>query len=222
MGKYKVAFIIPAYNESLTIQKVIKSINKFGKAIVIDDASTDSTGTIAKKSGALVIKNKINMEYDFCIGKGISYAVKNKFDFAITFDADGQHLATDIPKIITTLKDGYDLVLGIRNKVSRVTEKLSIKILDFFFKIKDPYCGLKGYRLSKIKKKNLITYKSTGTEIAFYMINKGCRYKNLKVSTLSRKDNSRFGNKISANYKILKSTILTIQNFVLKRNYENN
>ena len=25
---------------------------------------TDSTGTIAKKSGALVIKNKINMEYD--------------------------------------------------------------------------------------------------------------------------------------------------------------
>ena len=49
MGKYKVAFIIPAYNESLTIQKVIKSINKFGKAIVIDDASTDSTGTIAKK-----------------------------------------------------------------------------------------------------------------------------------------------------------------------------
>ena len=35
-------------------------------------------------------------------------------DFA--FDADGQHLATDIPKIIIALKDGYDLVLGIRNK----------------------------------------------------------------------------------------------------------
>ena len=35
-----------------TIQKVIKSINKFGKAIVIDDASTDSTGTIAKNQGA--------------------------------------------------------------------------------------------------------------------------------------------------------------------------
>ena len=42
---------------------------------------------------------------------------ENNFYFAITFDADGQHLAKDLPKVINSLLNGNDLVLGIRNKI---------------------------------------------------------------------------------------------------------
>tara|TARA_B100000029_G_C17574804_1_gene957799 strand:- start:699 stop:1355 length:657 start_codon:yes stop_codon:yes gene_type:complete len=216
MEKHKIAIIIPAYNESATIEKVIKSIIKFGKVIVIDDASTDDTGKIAKKSGAIVIKNKRNMEYDFSLGKGISNAINKKFIFAITFDADGQHLAKDIPQVIQSLKQGYDLVLGIRDTIPRISEKLSIIILNLFYNIRDPYCGLKAYKLSQLKKRNFITYKSTGTEIAFYLMKKGCKYKQIEISTKSRRDKPRFGNKVFSNYKILKSTFLSLKFLFLK------
>ena len=173
MARRKLTIIIPAFNESPTIFKAVKDTKKFGKVIVVDDASTDDTLAMAKKAGATVIRNKRNLGYDHSLEKGLLYARKKNFYFAITFDADGQHLAKDLPKVINSLLKGNDLVLGIRNKIPRLAEKISIKIFNFFYKIKDPYCGLKAYRLSKLKKKKLVSYKSTGTEIALYLLKEG-------------------------------------------------
>ena len=64
LERSKIAIIIPAYNESNTIGKVVKDLNKIGRVFVIDDASQDKTSLIAKKNGALVIRNKLNMGYD--------------------------------------------------------------------------------------------------------------------------------------------------------------
>ena len=44
----KIAIIIPAFNEAETISKVIRSVSKLGKVIVIDDGSNDSTADVAK------------------------------------------------------------------------------------------------------------------------------------------------------------------------------
>ncbi len=210
MARRKLTIIIPAFNESLTILKAVKDTKKFGKVIVVDDASTDGTGPKAKKAGALVIRNKKNIGYDHSLERGLLYARKNNFYFAITFDADGQHLAKDLPKIINSLLKGNDLVLGIRNKIPRLAEKLSIKILNIFHNIKDPYCGLKAYRLSKLKKKKLVTYKSTGTEIALHLLKEGYNYNQVRITTKNRNDKPRFGNKLISNIKIFQSTIISL------------
>ena len=58
--------IIPAYNESKNIEKVIASINQHNPDVdilVVDDHSADNTGELAKKSGAYVIRHTINGGY---------------------------------------------------------------------------------------------------------------------------------------------------------------
>ena len=49
MDRYRVAILIPAFNEESTIAKVVEGANKFGKSIVIDDGSNDQTAYLAKK-----------------------------------------------------------------------------------------------------------------------------------------------------------------------------
>ena len=56
MGRFKLIIVIPAKNESSTIEKVVESIKKYGDILVISDASTDKTEKVLKK------KNKISKE----------------------------------------------------------------------------------------------------------------------------------------------------------------
>ena len=79
LERSKVAIIIPAYNESSTIGMVVEKLNKLGKVIVIDDASKDKTSLMAKKKGAFVIRNKINIGYDNSINVGYKEIKKKKF-----------------------------------------------------------------------------------------------------------------------------------------------
>lgn len=216
MERYKLAIIIPAFNESSTIGKIVKQVNKFGSVIVVDDASTDDTFIRAKKAGATVIKNKENMKYDLSLGIGIKKAIKMKKKFAVTFDADGQHNPRDIPEIVDHFSKDYDLILGIRKIIPRFSEKISVAILNMVWNIRDPYCGLKAYRLAKLKKGQLVSYNSTGTEIALNLITKGYKYKQISITTKKRKDDSRFGNIFSSNYKILKSTFISLNKYILK------
>ena len=59
MESYKIAILIPAYNEEKTIEKVIsKVLPLYGDVIVVDDGSNDNTFNIAKNSKAIVLKNK--------------------------------------------------------------------------------------------------------------------------------------------------------------------
>ena len=59
--KNRVLVIIPAFNEASTIKDVILNAQTYGDVIVIDDASTDLTYDISINSGALVLKNSINV-----------------------------------------------------------------------------------------------------------------------------------------------------------------
>ena len=55
--KSKIAVLIPCYNESQTIERVVKDYKKAlpeAKIYVYDNNSTDKTGEIAKKAGAIV------------------------------------------------------------------------------------------------------------------------------------------------------------------------
>ena len=47
-----VAIVIPAYNEAATIAGVVDSVSPHGMPIVVDDCSTDDTGTYALAAGA--------------------------------------------------------------------------------------------------------------------------------------------------------------------------
>ena len=135
MKNQKVAFIIPAYNESTAIAEVIIDLKKKATSnklnfeiVVVDDGSKDSTAEVAKKSGAVVIRHILNTGSGGATATGLSYAQQNGFDLAITLDADGQHSTADVIKGIEVANNSKtDLLIGSRLLDS--TGMSSVKVL---------------------------------------------------------------------------------------------
>lgn len=111
-----VIIVVPAYNESATIEKVVSDIHRDGfTCIVVDDGSDDETSLFAKKAGANVITLSFNAGVGGALRCGFRYAVENGFSAVIQCDADGQHHSNHFGDLITAAnKSGADLVLGSR------------------------------------------------------------------------------------------------------------
>ena len=114
----KIIFIIPAYNEEMNIKKVLDDIRKntpIADIIVVNDCSKDNTEKILKREKVDYINHPFNMGYAKAIQTGIKYAFYNNYDYAIQFDADGQHLASEANKLLKKLKnENCDIVIGSR------------------------------------------------------------------------------------------------------------
>jgi glycosyltransferase involved in cell wall biosynthesis len=206
MVRPSVGIVIPAFNEALTIASVINSVSKFGVPIVVDDASSDNTGGIAISCLAKVVTHKTNLGYDEALNSGFLCAKKLGLEFIITLDADGQHDPLLIEKIVNHLKDGADLVIGVRNHTQRFSEYFFGVVTNFLWSIKDPLSGLKGYRVSLYKEKGSFdTYGSIGTELCVFAAKNKKIIFQFPIVVKPRLDRPRFGNPMTANYKILRA-----------------
>jgi len=112
----KYCVVVPAYNEGTIIRDVIKSILKYTHSlIVVDDGSNDLTAQRALKYPITVLRHPINMGQGAALQTGFAYALTLPVDFIVTFDADGQHAADEIPNLVAICHKGrYDVVLGSR------------------------------------------------------------------------------------------------------------
>lgn len=113
----RVSIIIPAFNEEKTIAGVINDIKKElaekleYELIIVNDGSTDKTREILSQIGGLnLINHKINRGYSASLKAGIKQA---KYDWILTIDSDGSHLANQIIKLIPYTEE-YDLIVGAR------------------------------------------------------------------------------------------------------------
>lgn len=111
----KTLIVIPAYNEEKTLAQVIADLKRhgFNQILVVDDGSVDQT--VKKARGAKVVGHIINRGLGAALGTGFAYAQKMSYDRLVTFDADGQHQAIDVRRLLaamTRLK--ADVVVGSR------------------------------------------------------------------------------------------------------------
>jgi len=148
---------IPAYNEEKTIAKVILLAQRqVDRVVVCDDGSEDMTGDIAQRLGALVVRNDKNMGYGLAIQSLFKKAKALEADILLTLDADGQHDAGEIPKLIQPiLDDEADVVIGSRflkgGKDVPIYRRLGIKLLTKVSngygknKLSDAQCGFRAY-----------------------------------------------------------------------------
>lgn len=103
MSDINYCVIIPTYNNSKTLEKVINDILKFtSNIIVVNDGSYDETKNILKRfeNMVTVLTNIKNMGKGASLKKGFKKAEELGFKYAITIDSDGQHFAEDIPKFL--------------------------------------------------------------------------------------------------------------------------
>ncbi len=118
----KIAAIVPAYNEEKAITAVVNDILQTAQSqnlsiavIVVNDCSKDSTSEIISKLNCVALDLPINLGIGGAVQTGFKYAFENGFDYAIQVDGDGQHPASEIPKLITAAKENnLDVVIGSR------------------------------------------------------------------------------------------------------------
>ena len=211
MERLNLAIIVPAYNEEKTISRVVEKLIPYGRPIVIDDGSSDSTSIRASKAGALVITHSKNLGYDEALNTGFKEAFLMNYSVALTFDADGQHDESLIPKFLQKINNGDDVVVGIRNKKQRFAEYVFGWYTNLRFNIKDPLCGMKAY------KKNIYellghfdSYGSTGTELMLFAAKNRFSIGEVVVNIREREDEPRFGTNFTGDYKVMKAMLLSL------------
>src|SRR5882724_9145778 len=161
-----VAAVIPALNEGATIEQLVHALQPYAHTIVVDDGSTDDTAFLATRAGAEVVSHTVNQGYDRALETGLRKAMGLGFEFAVTIDGDGQHHPDTLRLFIDELLSGADLVVGVRDHRQRFAESLFCVVSQALWNIKDPLCGMKGYRLSLVSRAGQIdSYTSIGTEL---------------------------------------------------------
>jgi glycosyltransferase involved in cell wall biosynthesis len=109
--------IIPAFNESQSIGKVIVDIpDLVTEIIVVDNASTDNTGDIAREKGAIVLREN-RKGYGYSCLKGMDYIKKkaNKNDVIVFLDGDYSDFSGEIEMLISPIiSSDFDMVIGSR------------------------------------------------------------------------------------------------------------
>jgi len=147
---------IPAYCEEGTIARVILSVQKYvDKVLVCDDGSTDMTGQIAEKLGAIVVMHERNEGKGNALKSLLVTALKLDADIMVLIDGDGQHNPDDIPSLIEPILDSKaDLVVGSRfvdgNRIEApLYRRLGLRVLNYLHRrvnklsVSDAECGFR-------------------------------------------------------------------------------
>ena len=107
--------VIAAYNEASVIARVVAEVARRGYAVVVvDDGSADDTADRAAVAAA-VVRHPVNLGQGAALQTGIDYALQQGAGIIVTFDADGQHRAADIERLVAALRGApADFALGSR------------------------------------------------------------------------------------------------------------
>ena len=181
-GAVKVSVVIPCLNEEASIQRCVSEARKAlegqgwdGEVIVADNGSDDRSAALAKQAGALVI-HEPRRGYGSAYRAGFAAA---QGEYIVMADADLTYDFCDIPRFVTKLDEGADLVMGDRMSGIQpgampwlhryVGNPLLTGILNLFFRtgVRDAHCGMRAIRRSALPALDLRT---TGMEFASEMV----------------------------------------------------
>lgn len=195
--------VIPAHNEQATLAQVIRGIKKYvNGVVVVDDASTDKTVGIAAQMKVNLISNKRNLGYAKSLERGLKLAFAKGANYCMCWDADGQHLTGNLPKILAIVKSGKpDIIVGKRQQHNRWMERVWGIYSRSRFGFSDPLCGLKVYSKDVFRKYGFLEKRYTiGTELLFRAARDGVNIKEIDVVVKKRAGQSRFGDAVKGNW----------------------
>jgi len=109
---------VPAWNEEENLPSVLEELKDElpgADVLVVDDGSTDGTAAIAVEHGAEVLSFGANRGLPAAISGGYSYAAEHTYDYCGRVDADGQHPADELRRLLERVRaDTCDVAVGSR------------------------------------------------------------------------------------------------------------
>jgi glycosyltransferase involved in cell wall biosynthesis len=112
----RVWLVIAAYNEGERLDATLRSVCRLGfRVVVVDDGSRDDTADVALRHPVWVLRHRVNCGQGAALQTGIDFALAQGADLLVTFDADGQHAADDLERLLEPVRSGEaDVALGSR------------------------------------------------------------------------------------------------------------
>ena len=200
----KVCLLLPAYNESKTIGRIIQESSAFiSEIVVIDDGSSDETAEIAAACGAVCLINPTNCGKGNALRKGFAYALARGYELVFTMDSDGQHQPADIPRFLEHFDNTRpDILIGARETQNlRTSMPFHRRVNNCFISyVGSKLCGQRvpdfqsGYRLIRVEALRQVRLETeryeTESELLIKAGRLGFRIENLPIQT-------RYGDEIS-------------------------
>ena len=114
----KALVFIPAWNEAENLPAVLEELRAEipdANVLVVDDGSTDETAQLARGAGAEVLSFGENRGLRAAIAAGYGYAAEHGYELVGRLDADGQHPAAELRRLLERVEDGdADAAVGSR------------------------------------------------------------------------------------------------------------
>ena len=227
----KCLVIIPAYNEEENIVRVVENLKNnypMYDYVVINDGSADSTAKICRKYGYELVDLPVNLGLAGAFQTGLKYAYRKGYDYAIQFDADGQHRPEFIAPMLDKIQEGYDIVIGSRF----VTEKkpyslrmLGSNLISMAMKlttgrrVKDPTSGMRMFNKKMIAEFALNMNYGPEPDTVSYLLKQGATIAEVQVEMDERIAGESYLNLTKSMMYMLRMllSILLIQNFRKRR-----
>ena len=216
----KIACVIPAYNESKNITKVLAKVMPLvDEVIVVDDSSADNTYELVELTKAIALRHPINRGQGAALQTGDEYALNHGADIIVHFDADDQFKAEEIKDLIAPIVAGQaDAVFGSRFLGSAnfpFTKRVIIMPLArlinrlFGIKMSDPQSGFRALNRATLEQ---IKIENRGmahcSEILYKTFKTKARVLEVPITVTYHEFDQSFG----GGFKIIKD--LLIHNFI--------
>ena len=212
-----ISIVVPVYNESDSIRLLINEIINVMKShqllfelIIVNDGSVDSTSNVLENLSIeikqlTVINLRKNYGQTAALAAGFDHS---NGDIIVTLDGDLQNDPNDIPKLITNINEGYDLICGWRfqRKDKLLNRRIPSKIANRLIgnvtgiHLHDYGCSLKAFKHEIIK--DIKLYGELHRFLPVLANIEGAKIKEIKVNHRSRKyGQSKYG--IDRTFRVL-------------------
>ena len=150
--------VIPAYNHARTVGGVVQgALEHASTVLVCDDGSTDGSGEAAEKAGGILLRHETNRGKGAALRTLLEEASRRGFRYAISLDADGQHLPADLPVFARQASEEPGaLFIGardLRGARAPPSSEFGRKFSNFWlwfesgWRVDDSQCGYRAYPL---------------------------------------------------------------------------
>ena len=227
----KCLVIIPAYNEEENIVRVIDNLKDnypMYDYVVINDGSADDTARLCRKHGYELIDLPVNLGLAGAFQTGLKYAYRKGYDYAIQFDADGQHRPEYIGPMLEKIQEGYDIVIGSRfvtEKKPKSLRMLGSNLISLATRmttgrrVKDPTSGMRMFNKKMIAEFALNLNYGPEPDTISYLLKQGATIAEVQVEMDERIAGESYLNLSRSIMYMLRMlmSILFIQNFRKRR-----
>ena len=227
----KCLVIIPAYNEEENIVRVVENLKNnypMYDYIVINDGSADGTARICRERGYELVDLPVNLGLAGAFQTGLKYAYRKGYDYAIQFDADGQHRPEFIGPMLEKIREGYDIVIGSRfvtEKKPHSMRMLGSNLISAAMKlttgrrVKDPTSGMRMFNKKMIAEFALNLNYGPEPDTVSYLLKQGATIAEVQVEMDERIAGESYLNLTRSMMYMLRMllSILFIQNFRKRR-----